>query len=185
MQDKKLPNTSPMLICNNAPCEMRKAHDSSWLCKRYKNFHILQRGVIGACAEINKIIHKLRLLVPVSKATSSQVDVLTDIKYVVATQSKLGRDLPGNYPTLPGNSPNYRDLGWRGEVDKTILVYVTGAELFSQCGNYHFVPRRLLYVDRWRVCIRTSFHVDGSTHQDICIPTRQDIVRTMPRTIYQ
>ena len=60
----------------------------------------------------------------------------------------LGWDLPGNYPTLPGNSPNYRDLGWRGEFDKTILVYVTGAEFFSQCGNYHFVPHQLLYVDR-------------------------------------
>ena len=24
----------------------------------------------------------------------------------------LGWDLPGNYPALPGNSPNYQDLGW-------------------------------------------------------------------------
>ena len=67
---------------------------------------------------------------------------------MAAITSPLGWDLPGNYPTLPGKSPNYRDLGSRGEIDKTILVYVTGAEFFSQCGNYHVVPRRLLYVDR-------------------------------------
>ena len=60
----------------------------------------------------------------------------------------LGWDLPGNYPTLPGNSPNYRDLDWGGEFDKIILVYVTGAEFFSQSSNYHFVPYRLPYVDR-------------------------------------
>ena len=64
--------------------------------------------------------------------------------YDSITGDLLGWDLPGNYPTLPGNSPNHRDLGWRGEFDKNTFVDITGAEVFSQCGNYRFVPRQLL-----------------------------------------
>ena len=59
-------------------------------------------------------------------------------------RTKLGWKLPGNYPSLTCNLPNLPGFGLGREFDKTSLVDITGAEVFSQCGNYRFVPRRLL-----------------------------------------
>ena len=88
MQNKKLPNTAPMLFWNNTPWEMQKAQDSGCLCKGCESFHMLRRGVVGACAAIDKIINRLRSLSPLSRETRSQVDVLNKIKDVVSTPSK-------------------------------------------------------------------------------------------------
>ena len=42
----------------------------------------------------------------------------------------LGWKLLGNYSTLPCNSPNYGDFGWRGGFVKTSFVDITDAEFF-------------------------------------------------------
>jgi hypothetical protein len=56
MQTQKLPNTAPMIFCDNAPWEMRKAKDSCCLCKDYESFHLLRRGDTGTCVAIVKIL---------------------------------------------------------------------------------------------------------------------------------
>ena len=88
MQNKKQPNAAPMLFRKNAPWEMRKAQDSGFLCKAREIFHLLLRGVIGACAAIDKLIDRLRSLGALSEETCSQFDVLAQIKDVIATPRK-------------------------------------------------------------------------------------------------
>ena len=67
---------------------MRKAQNSGCLCKACEIFHLLLCGVIGACTYINKLIDRLRSLGALSEDTCSQVDVLAQIKDVIATPSK-------------------------------------------------------------------------------------------------
>jgi len=61
IQDSEQPHTAPMLFQNNAPWEMRKARDSGCLCKDCESFHVLRRGVIGACASIDTIVDRIEL----------------------------------------------------------------------------------------------------------------------------
>jgi hypothetical protein len=56
MQNGRLPNTAPMLFCNNALWEIRKAKDLVCFCKECEFFRLLQQGITGACASIEKII---------------------------------------------------------------------------------------------------------------------------------
>ena len=64
------------------------------------------------------------------------------------TDKRLGWKLLGNYLTLTDKSPNYWDLGSGGKFDKTSLVNITGAEFFSQCGDYYAVPQQHVYIDQ-------------------------------------
>ena len=88
MHNPKQPNTAPMLFCNNAPWGMRKAQDMGCLCKPCENFHLLRRGVTGACAAIDKLLDRMRSKTDLSTETRSQISVLEKIKDVIVTPSK-------------------------------------------------------------------------------------------------
>ena len=88
MHNPKQPNTAPMLFCNNAPWGMRKAQDMGCLCKPCESFHLLRKGVTGACAAIEKLLERMRSKPDLSTGTRSQISVLKKIKDVIATPSK-------------------------------------------------------------------------------------------------
>jgi len=87
MQNPKLPNTAPMIFHNNAPWEMRKAKDSGCLCKDCESFHLLRRGVTGACAAIVKILDRVKLILQPSTELQSSINYLSKIKDVISTLS--------------------------------------------------------------------------------------------------
>ena len=88
MQNPKLPYTAPMLFRNHAPWEMRKKQDSGCLCKSCHSFHLLRRGVTGACVAIGQIIDRVRAADFLSAETEHQIGVLEKMKDVIETPSK-------------------------------------------------------------------------------------------------
>ena len=88
MQNVKQPNTAPMIFRCNAPWEMRKANDSGCLCKDCESFHLLRRGVLGACVAIDKVLERLEVSVVGSTDVGRMHAYLTVIKDVIGTPSK-------------------------------------------------------------------------------------------------
>ena len=88
MQNVKQPNTAPMIFRCNAPWEMRKANDSGCLCKDCESFHLLRRGVLGACVAIDKVLERLEGSVVGSTDVGHMYAYLTVIKDVIGTPSK-------------------------------------------------------------------------------------------------
>ena len=88
MKNPKMPNTAPMLFRTHAPWEMRKAQDSGCLCKSCYSFHLLRRGVTGACAAIVKVLARIGTGENLSSQAVSQKHVLEKIKDVIETPSK-------------------------------------------------------------------------------------------------
>ena len=85
MKNLKLPNTAPMIFHNNAPWEMRKAKDSGCLCKDCESFHLLRRGVTGACVAIQKILDRVKGVIQPCTELQSSIDYLSKIKDVIST----------------------------------------------------------------------------------------------------
>ena len=82
------PYTAPTKFRTNAPWEMRKALDTGCLCKDCESFHLLRRGVTGACAAIDKITERVKLPGNVTAEVSAQMDILVKIKEILSTPSK-------------------------------------------------------------------------------------------------
>ena len=83
MQNTKLPNTALMLFHNHAPWEMIKALDTGCLCKDCEIFHLLRRGITGACVALDKIVERAG-----TAEMSVEITQLIKIKDILSTTSK-------------------------------------------------------------------------------------------------
>ena len=90
MQHVTQPNTTSMIFRSNAPWEMSKTNDSDCLCKDYESFHLLRRGVLGACVAIGKVLERLHGSLEGSADLGYMHAYLTAIKDVTSTPSKYG-----------------------------------------------------------------------------------------------
>ena len=66
---------------------MRKAKDSGCLCKDCESFHLLRRGVTGACVAIVKILDQMKSVLHPAAELVSSIEYLSKIKDVISTPS--------------------------------------------------------------------------------------------------
>ena len=62
---------------------MRKATDSGCLCKDCDSFHLLRRGVTGACVAIVKILDQMKSVLRPSAELLSSIEYLSKVKDVI------------------------------------------------------------------------------------------------------
>ena len=104
IQDLERPYTAPMVFRNNAPWEMRKARDSGCLCKDCESFHVLRRGVIGACTSIDTIVDRVgSSSVAKKRRAEKSLSLLKQIKEVIQTPSKYDCIVACLQPCLSSN----------------------------------------------------------------------------------
>ena len=99
-KDRKRPHLAPRVFRENAPFQMKKAHDTGCCCIECEGMNELKRGSNGAAAKIEEILKRLQSSVTRS-ANPALTSTLAKIRYIITKPSKYESIVACLHPCLP------------------------------------------------------------------------------------
>ena len=102
-KNEKRPYLTPHTFRENAPFQMKKAHDIGCCCIFCEGFNELRRGANGVIAKIDAILDKMKAA-RMSDANAALVSLLDKVKHIIALPSKYDTIVACLHPCLASDA---------------------------------------------------------------------------------